>query len=333
MFIVKKVQSCSLKIDDDMTPTSKKLALFDDMQWAVLSSMASHQDDDNNNVAMRDPPHVTTKAKAAAAASAHRDRADDDSPPRPHPPSARSAAAGKPVFPIRLDSILLGALITLPFLLPMLSAKVFLDPSEVPESSRRLPWQVVPSPVKLQVLVPLETLVADFAYEPIEGSAVDSFIQSLFPELRSHRGQHYFAWGADLFSVDSKYMPKPRVTGSGGLAPHSSSLTNGGGFAGLIRHAFCKCHRFVLCRNTGFSTSSRRGVPFRRLLRRARDGVMVNAALTRARVSWIEQYEGHREDLYFSSDHASSPCTRLCVGGCTPRWPPLLQPYIFSPNK
>nr|GMC58274.1 hypothetical protein BHM03_00029805 [Ipomoea batatas] len=88
-----------------------------------------------------------------------------------------------------LDSILLGALITLPFLLPMLSAEVFLDPSEVPESSRRvmvnaallrayihllldhllvvpllqLPWQ---APVKLQVLVPLETFVADFAYEP-----------------------------------------------------------------------------------------------------------------------------------------------------------------------
>nr|GMD17560.1 hypothetical protein BHM03_00029805 [Ipomoea batatas] len=92
-----------------------------------------------------------------------------------------------------LDSIFLGALITLPLLLPMLSAVVFLDPCEVSQSSGRvmvdtallwayvhlllhhfllasllqLPWQVVPSPVELQVLVSLETLVADFAHESV----------------------------------------------------------------------------------------------------------------------------------------------------------------------
>nr|GLL33888.1 hypothetical protein B296_00055650 [Ipomoea trifida] len=107
-------------------------------------------------------------------------------------------------FPIRLDSILLGALIALPFLLPMLSAEVFLDPSEVPESSRRvmvnaallrayihllldhflvvpllqLPWQIVPSPVQLQILVPLETLVADFADKPLNPKMLHCFMCS-----------------------------------------------------------------------------------------------------------------------------------------------------------
>nr|GMD28366.1 hypothetical protein BHM03_00029805 [Ipomoea batatas] len=133
---------------------------------------------------------------------------------------------------LKLDSILLGALIALPFLLPMLSAEVFLDPSKVPQSSRRvmvnaallrayihllldhllvvpllqLPWQIVPSPVQLQILVPLETLVADFAYEP-----------ALMEEVREERASSddiilFFELSANLKKSQNLWIRKAKTT-------------------------------------------------------------------------------------------------------------------------
>lgn len=96
-------------------------------------------------------------------------------------------------FPIRLDCVFLRTLFTLPLLLAVFPAEMLLDSGEVPERSRRvvvdagllwanvhllldhifvrslpkLPWKIVTPPMKLQVLVPLETFVAYLADESV----------------------------------------------------------------------------------------------------------------------------------------------------------------------
>jgi hypothetical protein len=97
-------------------------------------------------------------------------------------------------FPIRLNRVLLRTLVAFPLLLAVLSAKVLLNPSQITQSSRRivvdtrsfradidslldlfarslpqLPRQIMTSPVKLQILIPLKPFAANFADESVRG--------------------------------------------------------------------------------------------------------------------------------------------------------------------
>lgn len=95
-------------------------------------------------------------------------------------------------LPVGLNRITLRTLVALPFLLTVLPTEVFLDARKVSQRPGRimmhaarlradinplpdlfarplsqLPGQVMASPVELQILVPLESFVADFAHETV----------------------------------------------------------------------------------------------------------------------------------------------------------------------
>lgn len=95
-------------------------------------------------------------------------------------------------LPVGLNSVSFGAPVALPLLLPMLSAEMLLDASEISQrpggimvhaggfwayvnslphlrarSLFQFPWQVMPSPVKLQVLISLEPFAADLTDESV----------------------------------------------------------------------------------------------------------------------------------------------------------------------
>lgn len=117
-------------------------------------------------------------------------------PPRKHRAAVTFILSGTAnlgvSFPIRLNCIFLGAFLAFPLLLTVLSAEVLFNSGEITQRSRRvmvdtrwfradihplphllarplpqLPWQIVTSPVKLQILVPLKPFVANFAYESV----------------------------------------------------------------------------------------------------------------------------------------------------------------------
>lgn len=107
--------------------------------------------------------------------------------------SVLSGAAGLQVrLPIGLHGVLLRATLALPLLLAVFSAEMLLYAGEIAERSLRivvharrlrthvhslphliarslpeLPWQIVSTPVKLQVLVPLKSFVADLAHKSV----------------------------------------------------------------------------------------------------------------------------------------------------------------------
>lgn len=95
-------------------------------------------------------------------------------------------------LPIGLHGVFLGAFIAFPLLLAVFSAEMLLNSGEIAESPRRivmntgsfrtninpllhflarpllqLPWQIMPPPMQLQILVPLKSFTANFAHESV----------------------------------------------------------------------------------------------------------------------------------------------------------------------